>query len=717
MKTLNALIISILTACAMLTSCQSGSGDADYPVIPVQYPPSRTEDQTDIYFGKTIADPYRWLEFDTAAEVIDWVKRQNEVTFGYLDKIPFRRNIRARLEELWNYPKYSAPFREGDYFFFYKNDGLQNQSVLYFQKGIDGSPEVFIDPNALSQDGTTALASITFSKDHKYAAYSIAKAGSDWNEIFVMEVATKKLLDDHIRWVKFSSAAWKGNGFYYSRYDEPGKGTEFSNQNRNQKVYYHTLGDPQSKDKLVFEDAAHPLRYYGPQVTEDERYLILNVAEGTRGDEIRIQDLSKPGSKLEVLIAGFANNHSVIDNEGDALLVRTDLNAPRYRVVKITPGKSSPSDWEEVIPQKEDLLQSVNTAGGHLFAGYLKDASDRVIQFSRSGQMEREIVLPGIGTIGGFGGEKEAVEIFYTFTSFIVPPTIYRYDIEKGSSEEFRKTEVKFDASAYETKQVFYTSKDGTKIPMFLIHKKGIELNGKNPTYLYGYGGFNISLTPSFSPSRIVFLEHGGVVAIANLRGGGEYGEDWHNAGMLEKKQNVFDDFISAAEFLIQEKYTSASKLAIAGGSNGGLLVGACMTQRPDLFAVALPAVGVLDMLRFHKFTVGWGWVVEYGSSEDSVQFNTLLKYSPLHNLKKGTSYPATMITTADHDDRVVPAHSFKFAAALQASHEGERPVLIRVDVNAGHGAGKPTSKILDEHADIWSFVLYNTRSKVTYEK
>ena len=459
------------------------------------------------------------------------------------------------------------------------------------------------------------------------------------------------------------------------------------------------------------------MRYYGPQVTEDERYLIINAAEGTRGDQILVQDLTKAGSKLEVLIPGFKNNHSIVDNEGDKLLVRTDLNSPKYRLVSIDPAAPQAENWKEIIPQKEELLQYVNTAGNKLLAGYLKDASDRIIQFDRAGKLEREIQLPGLGTVGGFGGEKGDTELFYSFTSFIVPPTIYQYELESGESKEFRKTELQFDPSVYETTQVFYPSKDGTKIPMFLIYKKGLAKEGNNPVYLYGYGGFNISLTPSFSPSRIVFLEQGGVIAIANLRGGGEYGEDWHQAGMLEKKQNVFDDFIGAAEYLIQEKYTQPKKIAIAGGSNGGLLVGACMTQRPELFAVALPAVGVLDMLRFHKFTVGWGWVVEYGSSEDSTQFNTLLKYSPLHNLKAGVKYPSTMITTADHDDRVVPAHSFKFAAALQKSHKGNNPVLIRIDVNAGHGAGKPTSKILDEHADIWSFVLYNTQTPVSLGK
>jgi prolyl oligopeptidase len=715
MKTQAILYFTILLfiVSMLFNACDSSSKDADYPVIPVTYPETRKDNQVDTYFGNTIADPYRWLENDTAADVIQWVEKQNEVTFDYLSKIPFRDKIRKRLEEVWNYPKFSAPFKRGDYYFFFKNDGLQNQSVLYYQKGLNDEPIVFLDPNTLSKDGTTAIAGMSFSKDHKRIAFSFAKAGSDWNEIKVMDVATKSELADVIQWVKFSSAAWRGNGFYYSRYDEPGKGTEFSNQNRNQKVYYHTLGQAQSQDKLVFTDPSHPLRYFGPQVTEDERFLIINVSEGTRGDEILIQDLSKPGAQFQTLIPGFANNHSVIDNDGDQILVRTDLDAPRYRCVKINPANPGVENWQEVIPQNENLLQYVNTAGGKLIAGYLKDASDRVFQFDRTGKQEREITLPGIGSAAGFSGEAKDAEIFYTFSSFTTPPTIFRYTIASGKSDEFRKTDVKFDPNQFETRQVFYPSKDGTKIPMFLIHKKGLEMKGNNPVYLYGYGGFNISLTPSFSPSRLVFLEQGGVVAIANLRGGGEYGEDWHQAGMLDKKQNVFDDFIAAAEYLIAEKVTRPGKLAIAGGSNGGLLVGACMTQRPELFAVALPAVGVLDMLRFHKFTVGWGWVVEYGSSEDSAQFKVLNAYSPLHNLKPGTRYPATMITTADHDDRVVPAHSFKYAAALQDAHKGDNPVLIRIDVNAGHGAGKPTSKILDEQADIWSFILYNTLSPV----
>jgi len=705
--------VALFFLSSMILSCSDKSQDANYPVIPVKYPETSKVDHQDNYFGQSVSDPYRWLEFDTAQEVMDWVQKENEVTFGYLDKIPFRTSIRKRLDELWNYPKIGAPFRAGEYFMFFKNEGLQNQSVLYIQKGLDGNPEVLIDPNALSKEGTTALTGLSISHDKKYLAYSTAQAGSDWNTIEVLEIATRKKLEDNIQWVKFSNAAWKGNGFYYSRYDEPGKGGELSQKNSNHKVYFHILGEDQKNDKLIYEDKTHPLRYYGAQVTEDERFLILNVSEGTSGDEIRYMDLSAGDKSFKTLLPGFKNNHQVVDNIGGNLLVKTDSAAPMYRLVSIDPKHPEVENWNDILPAEKHLLKFVGTAGGSLFATYLQDATDRVFRYSQEGVKLQEIELPGMGSVDGFDGDKDDQDLFFSFTSFIVPSTIYRYHLADQKVSLYKQPELKFDPSAYETQQVFFTSTDGKKVPMFLIHKKGLEKNGNNPVYLYGYGGFNISLTPTFSPSRLVFLEQGGVVAIANLRGGGEYGEEWHKAGMLNQKQQVFDDFIAAAEYLIQEKYTKSTKLAIAGGSNGGLLVGACMTQRPDLFAVALPAVGVLDMLRFHKFTVGWGWVVEYGSSDDSLQFQTLYKYSPLHNLKPGTKYPSTLITTADHDDRVVPAHSFKFAAALQAAHKGDNPVLIRVDVKAGHGAGKPTSKILDEQADIWSFVLYNTQTPV----
>lgn len=682
-------------------------------IVTGAYPVSKKENVSDDYFGTKINDPYRWLEYDTAADVEAWVTEENKVTTAYLEQIPFREKIKTRLTEIWNYPKYGAPFKEGEYYYFFKNDGLQNQSVLYRQKTLTGEPEVFLDPNKLSEDGTASLASITFSKDHKYCAVGIAQSGSDWNEITVMDVATKQKQSDLVKWVKFSGATWHGNGFYYSRYDEPVKGKEFSNQNEYMKIYFHEVGKPQSEDKLVFEDKAHPLRYFNASITEDERFLFITLSEGTSGTEVLVKDLAKGDKSFKTLFKGFKNNYGVVDNKGDKILAITDYDAPRYRLVEVDPAKPEPANWKDIIPQGSDLLESASTCGGKLFAVFLKDASSRLFQFDMEGKSAQEIRLPGIGTATGIGGHKEDTEAFYYFTSFTNPGEIYHYDLKTGKSDLFRKTEVKFNADDFETKQVFYTSKDGTKVPMFIMHKKGLKLDGTNPTMLYGYGGFNISLTPSFSISRILFLEQGGVYAIANLRGGGEYGEDWHKAGMLEKKQNVFNDFISAAEYLINEKYTSSEKLAINGGSNGGLLVGACITQRPDLFKVAVPAVGVLDMLRYHKFTIGWGWAVEYGSSDQKEQFEYLVKYSPLHNVKEGVSYPATLIMTADHDDRVVPAHSFKFAAEMQAKNKGTNPILIRIDSKAGHGAGKPTAKVIEEATDVWSFVLWNLGADV----
>ncbi len=678
-------------------------------IVAGAYPESRKETVSDDYFGTKVADPYRWLENDTAADVEAWVGAQNKVTTDYLAQIPYREKIKNRLTDIWNFPKYSAPFKEGNYYYFFKNDGLQNQSVLYRQKGLKGEPEVFIDPNKLSADGTVSLASFTFSKDHQYCAVGIASSGSDWNEVFVMEVESKQKTADLIKWVKFSGATWYKNGFFYSRYDEPGKGKEFSNQNEFMKIYYHELGKPQQDDKLIYEDKAHPLRYFNAGITEDERFMVINISEGTSGSEILIKDLSKNAKAFTTLFKGFENNYNVIDNVGDKILAMTDKNAPRYRLVEVDPTNPAPENWKDIIPQSTDLLESASTCGGKLFATYLKDASSRLYQYDISGANKKEIALPGIGSASGISGKKEDTEAFYTYTSFTNPGEIFHYDVATGATTLFRKTEVKFNAEDFETKQVFYTSKDGTKVPMFIMHKKGLKPDGNNPTLLYGYGGFNISITPSFSVSRIMFLENGGIYAIASLRGGGEYGEDWHKAGMLEKKQNVFDDFIAAAEYLVKEKYTSPSKLAINGGSNGGLLVGACMTQRPDLFKVAIPAVGVLDMLRYHKFTIGWGWAVEYGSSDKKEQFDYLIKYSPLHNVKEGTNYPATMIMTADHDDRVVPAHSFKFAAELQSKQQKDgNPVLIRIDTKAGHGAGKPTAKLIEDAADMWSFVLWN---------
>lgn len=677
----------------------------------LQYPTTKKGETTEDYHGTKVADPYRWLEDDNSEETKAWVQAQNKVTFDYLATLPQRDKIKKRLEELWNYPRYSSPSKKNEYYYFYKNDGLQNQAVLYRQKGLDGKPEEFLNPNTLNKEGIAALGSTSFSKSGKYFAYSVAVAGSDWQEGYIMETATRKVLADKIRWIKFSGFSWKGDeGFYYSGYDQPDEKTKLSKQNQFHKVFYHKLGTDQSADELIYEDKEHPLRYHSAGLTEDKRFLILQISEGTSGAEIRYWDLQDPGQeKFKVLIPGFSTEPDVIDSnpEGE-LLVRTNDGAPNYQVVLINPKSPEKENWKPIIPEKEEALQGVGTAGGNMFASYLKDASTKVYQYNYSGELIREISLPGIGSAGGFGGEKEDKEFFYTFSSFSTPPSIYRYNIATGKSTLFRKTEVKLKTEDFVTEQVFFTSKDGTKVPMFLTYKKGMVKNGQNPVLIYGYGGFNIPVTPGFSTSNAFFIEQGGIYVSVTLRGGSEYGEKWHKAGMLENKQNVFDDFIGAAEHLVKEKYTNSQKIAIRGGSNGGLLVGAVMTQRPDLFKVALPAVGVLDMLRYHKFTVGWGWAVEYGNADSAKQFPYLYKYSPYHNLKQGVSYPATLVTTADHDDRVVPAHSFKFAARLQEYHTGANPVLIRVDVNAGHGAGKPTSKQIDEATDIWSFVMHN---------
>ena len=677
----------------------------------LQYPTTKKGETTEDYHGTKVADPYRWLEDDNSEETKAWVQAQNKVTFDYLATLPQRDKIKKRLEELWNYPRYSSPSKKNEHYYFYKNDGLQNQAVLYRQKGLDGKPEEFLNPNTLNKEGIAALGSTSFSKSGKYFAYSVAVAGSDWQEGYIMETATRKVLTDKIRWIKFSGFSWKGDeGFYYSGYDQPDEKTKLSKQNQFHKVFYHKLGTDQSADELIYEDKEHPLRYHSAGLTEDKRFLILQISEGTSGAEIRYWDLQDPGQeKFKVLIPGFSTEPDVIDSnpEGE-LLVRTNDGAPNYQVVLINPKSPEKENWKPIIPEKEEALQGVGTAGGNMFASYLKDASTKVYQYNYSGELIREISLPGIGSAGGFGGEKEDKEFFYTFSSFSTPPSIYRYNIATGKSTLFRKTEVKLKTEDFVTEQVFFTSKDGTKVPMFLTYKKGMVKNGQNPVLIYGYGGFNIPVTPGFSTSNAFFIEQGGIYVSVTLRGGSEYGEKWHKAGMLENKQNVFDDFIGAAEHLVKEKYTNSQKIAIRGGSNGGLLVGAVMTQRPDLFKVALPAVGVLDMLRYHKFTVGWGWAVEYGNADSAKQFPYLYKYSPYHNLKQGVSYPATLVTTADHDDRVVPAHSFKFAARLQEYHTGANPVLIRVDVNAGHGAGKPTSKQIDEATDIWSFVMHN---------
>ena len=676
------------------------------------YPETKKDYTTDNYFGTRIADPYRWLENDTSTETKNWVDEENKITQNYLEQIPYREDIKNRLTEIWNYPKESAPFKVGEYYFFSKNDGLQNQSVWFIKKGLEGKEELFLDPNKLSADGTASVSLLGFSHNKKYIAYSIAQSGSDWSNIYVMEVASKTKLADELKWTKFSGAAWKGDGFYYSRYDEPTKGMELSGANKFQKVYFHKLGEAQTADKLIFEDNTNPNLYFGADVTEDEHFLVLYASAGTSGNALYYQDLTSLNNKIELLVKGFENNHSVITNNGDKLLINTDLNAPNKQVVLVDPKNSDPKNWQKIIPESKLALEGASSGGGFLWASYLKDASTNIVQFDLSGNKIKDVKLPDIGTVGGFGGYKDDIEFFYSFTNFITPGTSYRYDIKQGESTLYKKSALKFNTDNYETKQVFYPSKDGTKVPMFMVYKKGIKLNGDNPVFLYAYGGFQISLTPTFSLSRMLFLEHGGIYVQPSLRGGSEYGEAWHKAGMLEKKQNVFDDFIGAAEYLIKEKYTNRAKIAISGGSNGGLLVGACMTQRPELFKVALPAVGVLDMLRYHKFTVGWGWAVEYGTSDQKDDFDYLIKYSPLHNIKIGVNYPATLITTADHDDRVVPAHSFKFAATLQEKYKGENPMLIRIDKKAGHGAGKPTKKLIEEATDIWSFVFQNLEMK-----
>ena len=676
----------------------------------LQYPQTKKIDHVDTYFGVKVPDPYRWLEDDNSAETAQWVEAENKVTFGYLEKIPYRQQVKQRLEKLYNYPKYTPPFRRADNFFFYKNDGLQNQSVLYVQKGLDGTPEVLIDPNKLSADGTSRLGSFALRRDGKYAVVGISRSGSDWQDFYVMKIDAKSYLPDTLQWIKFSSAAWAGDAFFYSRYDAPEKGKELSSKNVNRKVYCHKLNTPQSADELIYEDSAHPEQSGDVRTTEDERFAFLSIAEGDkRGNSLFYRDLSKGEKTFHPIIPTIGDDqYAVIDNVGDNFLIHTNRNAPNDKIVLVDPQNPDEKNWKTLLPEKPEPIQQAGTAGGKLFVTYLKDVSTRAYVYDLEGKLENEIQLPTLGIAGGFGGQKDAKFVFYAFTSFTFPDAIYRYDIAAKKSTLFRTPEIaNFRPSDYETKQVFYKSKDRTNVPMFLVYRKGIELNGKNPTFLYGYGGFNISTTPGFSPLRLALLEQGFVYASANMRGGGEYGEKWHEAGTKLKKQNVFDDFIAAAQYLIANKYTSPMMLAIQGGSNGGLLVGAAMNQRPDLFRVALPAVGVMDMLRFHKFTIGWNWISDFGSSDNEAEFKALYRYSPLHNIRKGLRYPATLITTADHDDRVVPAHSFKYAATLQEKHQGENPILIRVQTRSGHGASS-TSILLEQTADMYSFVFYN---------
>jgi prolyl oligopeptidase len=704
-------VIVFLSVLVLAAGCQKRA--AQPPGI--QYPVTKKVEQVEDYFGVKVADPYRWLEDDTAEDVKQWIQAENAVTFDYLGKIPFRDKIKARLQEIYNYPRYSAPFRAGEYYFFYKNDGLQNQSVCYIQKGLDGTPAVFLDPNQLSPDGTVRASILSVSKDNRYAAVSRGEAGSDWSEIRVMEIPSGKELPDVVRWVKFSGAAWRGDGFYYSGFSRPAPGQELQAKNEYQKVFYHRLGDPQEKDLLILEDKKRPLLYFGADVSEDETMLFLTISEGTSGNALMVQDLTKKKADLELLVKGFEFDSAAIDTAPGGVLVYTNAGAPNYRVVLIDPKNPAPESWKTVIPERDVPLIGAEDTAGYLFCGYLQDASSRYYQYNLEGSLVREIQLPALGSASGFGGKRDEKVLFYTFTSFTYPPTIYKFDPATGASEVFRKSEVRFNPDDYETQQVFYTSKDGTRVPMFIVAKKGLERNGKNPTLLTGYGGFNISLTPTFNASNIVLLENGGIFAQPSLRGGGEYGESWHKAGILLNKKNVFDDFIGAAEYLINEGYTSRDFLAIQGGSNGGLLIGAVMTERPELFRVCIPQVGVMDMLRYHKFTVGWGWVVEYGSSDEEAYFKYLYSYSPLHNLKPGVCYPATLVTTADHDDRVVPAHSFKFSAALQADQSCPKPVLIRIETRSGHGASNVT-KAIDLLTDIWSFVFENMGVQPIYK-
>ena len=672
----------------------------------VKYPQTKKGETVDLYFDTKVNDPYRWLEDDKSEETAAWVKAENEVTYDYLSQIPFRNELKARMQKLWNYEKIGSPSTEGNFTYYFKNNGLQNQSVLY-RKDASGKEEVFLDPNTFSKDGTTSLGEMDFSKDGSILAYSISEGGSDWRKVVIMNTLDKKIVEDTLVDVKFSGLSWKGNeGFFYSSYDKP-KGSQLSAKTDQHKLYFHKLGTPQKEDKVIF-GADQKRRYVGGSVTNDDRFLIITAGNATYGNELYFKDLTLPNSPIVTIVDNFNSDSSVIENEGTKLYIETDLNAPNKRIVTVDVSNPKPENWKDFIPETENVL-TPTTCGGFFFANYMKDAVSVVQQYDYSGKLVRNIQLPGLGTATGFSGKKSDKIVYYSFANYITTATIYALEFQSGKSTVYEKPKVDFKSEEYVSKQVFYTSKDGTKIPMMITHKKGLKLDGKNPTILYAYGGFNISLMPSFNIANAVWMENGGIYAVANLRGGGEYGKKWHDAGTKMQKQNVFDDFIAAAEYLIAQKYTSSNFLAIRGGSNGGLLVGATMTQRPDLMKVALPAVGVLDMLRYHTFTSGAGWAYDYGTSQDSKEmFEYIKKYSPVHNVKKGTQYPATMVTTGDHDDRVVPAHSFKFAAELQEKQSGNNPVLIRIDVKAGHGAGKSVEATIQENADIQSFALYN---------
>jgi prolyl oligopeptidase len=694
----NLILSFLLIAIAMGCSQQAS----------FNYPETAKGDVVDNYHGTEVPDPYRWLEDDMSEETAAWVKAQNEVTFAYLESIPFRDALKKRMTEIWNYPKMSTPFKEGDFYFYFYNTGLQNQDIMYAKKGLEEEGEIFLDPNEFSEDGTVALAGLSVSNDQKYMAYAISKGGSDWREFFVRDVESREDLEDHLKWIKFSGMSWYKDGFFYTRYPTPKEGDELKAANLNAKVYYHRIGTEQSEDLLIHQDEANPEWGFGLGVTEDEKYMYLTVTESTSGNALAFKKAGLNEEPFTWLDKDFEDDYMPVGNKDNMLYVLTNNQAPLYRLIGIDLNNPSEENWVDIIPEQENVLESATLAGGRIIATYIQDAKNEAYVYALDGTLLHQVALPGIGSLGGFSGKMKDNTAFYSFTSFNYPTTTFKYNIEENISELFYTPEVDFDADAYETRQVFYTSKDGAEVPMFIVHKKGLELDGTNPTLLYGYGGFNISMTPSFSTTRAVWLEQGGVFALANIRGGGEYGEEWHKAGTVLQKQNVFDDFIAAAEFLIHENYTSSKRLAIYGGSNGGLLVGAVVNQRPELFAAAIPMVGVMDMLRFHKFTIGRYWTVDYGSSDNPEEFRYLLGYSPLHNISPDKEYPAILVTTGDHDDRVVPAHSFKYAATLQEKYSGSNPVMIRINTDAGHGAGKPTDMVIQEYTDVWAFIYKN---------
>jgi prolyl oligopeptidase len=711
-------ILLVFASCNLKGQQKPANLSMDFKKIPVTYPISRKDTTVvDQYFDVSIHDPYRWLEDDQSSETKEWVKKQNLITFGYLSQIPYRELIRKRLEQVFNYEKFGSPFKKSGKYYFFKNDGLQNQSVLYVQDKLEDAPRVALDPNTFSPDGTTSLQEMEFSKDGRYLAYALSKGGSDWRTIVVKDMTSGSLLPDQIQWAKFTGIGWQADGFYYTRYPEPEKGQELKGVNKFGSVYFHKLGQPQSSDVLIFDDKAHPDRFFSANTTDDGRFLFISGSESTSGNALWFKDLSKAGSQIVPLVTTFDHDYHPVGNIGDKLLIRTNANAPNQRLLIIHADHPAESHWEPLIPEDtEKVLQDVRLCGDKIVCEYLHNASSALLVFGQDGKFLKSVNLPEIGTVSGLSGEKGEMQAFFSFTSFLRPVSIFTLDMHTLEPKVFKAPKLDFNPDAFTTEQVWYASKDGTKVPMFITRKKNISYDGQNPTLLYGYGGFNISITPAFSPSKALLLENNGIYVVANIRGGGEFGEKWHKAGTKCQKQHVFDDFIGAAEYLIDKKYTSPARLAIQGGSNGGLLIGACMTQRPELFGVCFPQVGVLDMLRYHKFTIGYAWATDYGRSDNPDEFKCLLAYSPLHNLKK-KSYPSTMVTTADHDDRVVPAHSFKYAATLQENQQGEHPTLIRIETSAGHGAGKPTSKIIEEASDMLTFLLYEMKMPVIYSK